>query len=229
MTKVSPLNIFQKHIPSVRCHYFIDDVIDLSLIARKTFRLKFVIFNVRDFINKVVSLLSREAAIKGVVLSVYYAADLPETVNNDPVRLKQTLVDLLTAQIKFTFSGSITISLTKTGPDTIRISVTEPDFDWDNTNQKQIRELFGDTNNVGISSPSDSRSRVGISLTVSKLLVEDLGPGNKVEEVSDYVSFLIYINHPQSDLKHVELQPAEQNVKPIIEDAGDTDEEYVNE
>jgi signal transduction histidine kinase/ActR/RegA family two-component response regulator len=88
----------------------IDDILDLSKLEAGMLRIAPVPTDVRRVALDVVALLLPRARGRGIELAGRSAAGLPACVSLDPTRLRQILVNLVGNAIKFTESGSVTLS-----------------------------------------------------------------------------------------------------------------------
>ncbi|MEM7171445.1 MAG: ATP-binding protein [Pseudomonadota bacterium] len=89
----------------------IDDILDLSKIEAAKLNLESIDFNLADEIESVVQLLAVRSEIKGIELASHIAADVPETLSGDPVRLRQILINLMGNAIKFTSHGGVYLQI----------------------------------------------------------------------------------------------------------------------
>ena len=58
-----------------------------------------------------VELLASKAYAKQIGLGCYISPDVPETINSDPGRLRQVLLNLASNAVKFTQSGGVLVSV----------------------------------------------------------------------------------------------------------------------
>ena len=65
----------------------------------------------RSRVASILQLFAASAREKNLELSSSYAEDVPARVSGDPVRISQTLSNLLGNAIKFTASGSVSVSI----------------------------------------------------------------------------------------------------------------------
>jgi PAS domain S-box-containing protein len=107
----------------------INDILDISKIESGKLELEVVDFPLLQTIQEVVTGQSARIRQKGLQLSTDIQKEVPELVQGDPLRYKQILLNLLGNAIKFTESGSITISVTATshGDQTIFIRMAVHD------------------------------------------------------------------------------------------------------
>jgi PAS domain S-box-containing protein len=88
----------------------IDDILDFSKIEAGKLELESLDFRLRDCVEHAVKTLAIRAGEKEIELAVDFAADVPEGVVGDPVRLRQIVVNLVGNAIKFTETGEIEVS-----------------------------------------------------------------------------------------------------------------------
>ena len=93
----------------------IDDILDFSKIEAGRLDLEHLPLSAVELIEGVAEALAPQAAAKGLKLAAYVAADVPERVMGDPLRLRQILFNLLGNALKFTEKGSVRLSLERAG------------------------------------------------------------------------------------------------------------------
>jgi signal transduction histidine kinase/CheY-like chemotaxis protein len=102
-------------------HYLvglINDILDLSKVEAGKLVVEQVTCEPAQILAEVESLVRVRARAKGVRLTFEYETALPETVQSDPTRLRQILINLLGNAIKFTEVGDVRlISRVATKPD----------------------------------------------------------------------------------------------------------------
>ena len=89
----------------------INDILDLSKIESGCFELERVEFNLKNVIARCMELVSPKTSAKGVKLLSRIAPDAPAALIGDPVRLQQTLLNLLGNAAKFTAEGEIVLAV----------------------------------------------------------------------------------------------------------------------
>lgn len=88
----------------------LNDILDFSRIESGKMLIQLSTVSVRDCLLDVVDLYRASAAVKNIALSVSVHEEVPEFLCTDPGRLRQILLNLIGNAVKFTPSGSITIS-----------------------------------------------------------------------------------------------------------------------
>ncbi len=89
----------------------LDDILDFSSIEAGTLRVEKVPFSIETLLGEVKLLLTPAAEQKGLSLLAKIPDNLPQMVVGDPGRLRQILLNLTGNAIKFTETGSVTISV----------------------------------------------------------------------------------------------------------------------
>jgi PAS domain S-box-containing protein len=89
----------------------IDDILDLSQIEAGKMSLDLQRARPDRLVLDVQSLLNVRAAKKGLALEVEFDGRLPETIETDPTRLRQILINLIENAIKFTDKGEVKVVL----------------------------------------------------------------------------------------------------------------------
>ncbi|MEE2674687.1 MAG: ATP-binding protein [Myxococcota bacterium] len=88
----------------------VNDILDLAQIEAGRLAIRLDRHSIVDTIESVASLMRPRALEKGLRLEVEFEGSLPETIRTDAVRVRQILINLTSNAIKFTDSGSVTIS-----------------------------------------------------------------------------------------------------------------------
>lgn len=150
----------------------IDSILDLSKIEAQKMELKVKAINVRDQVNNIVQGLRIKADEKKLAIAVEVAADVPQTIISDEVRLRQILVNLVGNAIKFTDRGEIHVEV-KTS-----VAATELIIDIRDTGcgleSNQIDRLFKAFSQID-STSTRRHGGTGLGLMLSKLLAKALG------------------------------------------------------
>lgn len=89
----------------------INDILDLSKVEAGKMEVEKIDVPFQEILGELGSLLSLEATAKGIELSVISEGVLPSTINTDPLRLRQILVNIVGNAIKFTEHGSVEVKV----------------------------------------------------------------------------------------------------------------------
>jgi PAS domain S-box-containing protein len=159
----------------------IGDILDLSKIEAQRIELEHLVFSLNEIINQTINLLRPQAQAKGLKIFCRLDPNLPELFWGDPGRLHQILLNLLGNSIKFTSSGSISITVLS-GPDeagktSLRFSINDTGI---GIPRASLHKLF-----IPFSQVDGSTTRrfggTGLGLAISKQLVELMGGSISVE------------------------------------------------
>jgi len=88
----------------------INDLLDSSKIEAGRLVLEAQDFDLGETVEAALLLLTARARLKGLKLELRLSQGLPPRVNGDPGRLRQVLTNLAANAVKFTQSGSVTVS-----------------------------------------------------------------------------------------------------------------------
>lgn len=100
----------------------INDILDLSKIEAGKMTIEETDTPLYPLLFDIQSLIDARARSKGIALGLDVQGPLPESINSDPVRLRQILVNLVGNAVKFTEQGEVRISI-QYQPDTADSSV----------------------------------------------------------------------------------------------------------
>jgi two-component system, sensor histidine kinase and response regulator len=160
----------------------IDDILDFSKIEARRLDLANEIFSVDAVIDGVVDLLYHKVQEKGLEMSVVMDPDVPVTINGDPGRLRQILLNLLGNAIKFTDEGEVNIFLRRVResdgrPLSLEFTVEDSGIGM---SKDQMERLFKPFTQVD-SSTTRRFGGTGLGLVISRRLVELMGGTLNVE------------------------------------------------
>ncbi len=156
----------------------INDILDHSKIEAGGMVLEEVPFSPLEVAESVHELMKGSAQAKGLELSVQTEGPVSDRVIGDPVRLRQVLMNLIANAIKFTETGSITITLSALmpgGPITYRVRDTGIGMD-ENITKRLFKPFM-----QGDSSIARRYGGTGLGLAISQRLVTLMGAKIHVE------------------------------------------------
>jgi len=153
----------------------INEILDLSKIEAGKLEVEQLECSPHGIIADVASLMRVRAKAKGLPLNVQFEGPIPKTIQSDPTRLRQILINIVGNAIKFTETGSIQIVtrlLDETGEKPrLQFGVTDTGI---GIAVDKIDMLF-----KPFTQADDSTTRkfggTGLGLSISKRLVELLG------------------------------------------------------
>jgi PAS domain S-box-containing protein len=89
----------------------LDDILDFSKIEAGKLQLDTQDFSLQRLLRETTDLLQERIHDKGLALSVEVAAQVPDQLHGDPLRLRQVLLNYLSNAVKFTERGHIGVSV----------------------------------------------------------------------------------------------------------------------
>lgn len=186
------INYLQKiHLSGENLLGIINDILDFSKIEAGKLQLEHISFNLRQIIHNVNNIISLKCEEKNILYAYEIAADVPENLIGDPLRLTQVLLNLANNAVKFTArDGTISIIVKA---DEIRDNHLILHF-WicDNgigmTEQQQER-LFTEFSQADTST-TRKYGGSGLGLSISKHLVEMMN--GKIAVESTYTEGSIF-------------------------------------
>ncbi len=163
----------------------INDILDLSKIEAGKIEIEQVRCSPRQITKDALSLMQIRAQAKGLELAFETVGPFPQTVETDPTRLRQILLNLIGNSIKFTSAGRVTVRLRyvhteSTRPDaagTIQLSVVDTGMGM---TPAQLAKLFRPFTQAD-SSTTRQFGGTGLGLTICKRFAEMLGGDILVE------------------------------------------------
>jgi PAS domain S-box-containing protein len=153
----------------------INDILDLSKIEAGKQDIETTECSPRQVVKDVVATIKASADAKGLSLRVACAEDVPESIQTDPRRLRQILVNLLGNAIKFTDVGGVQIVVQLDAQASekpkLRFDVIDTGI---GLSEKQIGGLFHAFSQVD-GSPKRRFGGTGLGLVLSRRLANMLG------------------------------------------------------
>ncbi|PHS02596.1 MAG: hypothetical protein COA78_20805 [Blastopirellula sp.] len=158
-------------------HYLlkiINDILDLSKIESGKLNVEKIECSPVQILADVASLMRVRCSAKGIELHVEFEGEIPETIQSDPTRLRQILINLVGNAIKFTEVGQVRIVVRLTDRNT---QASKLQFDIIDTgigmNEHQVEKLFQPFVQADTST-TRKFGGTGLGLAISKRLAEKL-------------------------------------------------------
>jgi signal transduction histidine kinase/CheY-like chemotaxis protein/HPt (histidine-containing phosphotransfer) domain-containing protein len=166
----------------------INEILDLSKIEANKIEVERISVSLPDVFQDIHSLVSLLAEEKGLSFSIDCDFPIPATIQTDPVRLKQILINLCNNAVKFTSKGGIALKVTcDESEEKLTIKVNDTGI---GLSEKQINKLFKPFSQAD-SSTTRQYGGTGLGLHLSKQFAEKLGGDLQVESLVDVGSSFI--------------------------------------
>jgi PAS domain S-box-containing protein len=154
----------------------INEILDFSKIEAKALELELVEVCPGQLIRHTARSLEQLARNKGLDLIVQSAADLPDLLWLDPVRMRQILTNLIGNAIKFTSKGAVTVTTEwLPGLDSqegfLRIGIVDTGIGFDPARQEALFSPFTQADG----SVTRSFGGTGLGLAITRSLVQLMG------------------------------------------------------
>ena len=150
----------------------IDDILDLSKIEAGKLKLETVSLPLRETVENTMELVAHRGREKNLELAWWVDPNLPERCLGDPVRLRQILINLIGNAIKFTESGSVTVTsrLVAHGPQNIRarFEIVDNGIGMNSEQQSRLFQPFSQAD----TSTTRKFGGTGLGLSICRRLVE---------------------------------------------------------
>ncbi|QDV51628.1 ATP-binding protein [Gimesia fumaroli] len=173
----------------------INDILDISKIEMGDFEILKVNCSPRLVLQEVVDAFQAKAAKKGLSILTQCQDSVPESIETDPVRLKQVLWNLVSNAVKFTETGRIEIEVRvfsqSKNDRVLQFTVADTGIGIPAEKVSHIFEPFAQAD----SSTSRNYGGTGLGLTLSYKLVQLLGGNLSVQSTVDQGSvFCVALN-----------------------------------
>ncbi|TNV84684.1 hypothetical protein FGO68_gene9919 [Halteria grandinella] len=180
---------------SMHLENVIEDALDISRLENNKFQMFKETFEVRDCVKQVLDIMKFQVEQKGLVLQKEIGREVPMRIQTDQKRLKQVLFNLLGNAIKFTFQGIIKIGINFDEQNqALKVKVIDTGVGIQPEDQNKLFKFFG-----CLTKTKDiNRGGMGLGLTISKMIVQQLGGEIKVKstpQVGSEFSFWIPVEN----------------------------------
>jgi signal transduction histidine kinase/ActR/RegA family two-component response regulator len=154
----------------------LNEILDLSKVEAGQMQLEYTTFELAPVLHQAAAMLRERATMKGIDVDVSVDENVGE-VEADELRLKQVVLNLLTNAVKFTGEGgSVVVRATRSGPDTVSITVTDTGIGVPPEDRERIFESFQQGGRG-----ASREEGTGLGLTLSRRIVELAGGSLWVE------------------------------------------------
>ncbi|MGI6208734.1 MAG: ATP-binding protein [Anaerolineae bacterium] len=144
----------------------VNDIVDMARVDALAMPIRREWVSPARLIAEVLDTVSSVAQQKGIALRQDLRGPLPD-LNVDPIRIRQVLFNLLTNAIRFTDSGSVTVSATVEGEEVV-VSVTDTGR---GIAPEQLEGIFDEFLQVGRPKEGEDQGK-GLGLAIAKRFVQ---------------------------------------------------------
>jgi signal transduction histidine kinase/CheY-like chemotaxis protein len=164
----------------------INDILDLSKVEAGKMEVELVPCSLPQTLKQLESLMGRRATEKRVAFRIDIDGKIPETIESDPTRLNQILVNLAGNAIKFTDEGSVSVTarLVNAEPPQIEFEVRDSGIGMTPEGLSRLFQAFSQADN----STTRRFGGTGLGLRISKQLAQLLGGDITVESMHGHGS-----------------------------------------
>ena len=187
----------------------INDILDLSKIEADKLWLERTQCSPAELVDEVAALMQVRAEAKGLALVADAATALPRTIESDPARLRQILINLVGNAIKFTASGEVRITSRLVrpphAPPRMEFAVSDSGI---GIADEDVSHLFEPFTQADVST-TRRFGGTGLGLAISKRLAKMLGGDILVESQLGKGS-IFTISIDSGSLDGVPMQPVDR-------------------
>ncbi len=187
----------------------INDILDLSQIESGQISLGLTKVRAVDIVNDVTLLLQSKAVNKQLDFHVEYIGLIPETIETDPIRLRQILMHVIGNAIKFTERGSVQVRIRTIDADTANPQLQFEVVDTGvGMTEEALLRIFEPFVQVDTSSTRQFGG-TGLGLAITRRLLDVLNGEVRVHSIpSNGSTFTVYLpTGPLDDVANIAATP----------------------
>ncbi len=155
----------------------INDILDLSRIESGRVELERREVDPRVVVEEALDVVALRAAQKGLRLASIVAADVPDEVVIDPLRLRQVLVNLVGNAVKFTEQGEVVVEIAAAGVDKLEFRVRDTGIGIPLDRRDRLFQSFSQVD----ASTTRRFGGTGLGLAISRQFVQLCGGAIRVD------------------------------------------------
>jgi len=158
----------------------VNEMLDLSKIESGQFEIQPSRFSVVELVSEVLTLLRTQAEAKGCTLVAEYVDAVPESIEADPARLQQVLINLVSNAIKFSADGAVRVrigTVAHAEMDRVRFQVVDSGIGM---TPAQLGRIFTPFMQADVAT-TRLYGGTGLGLSISRVLIERMGGAIEVE------------------------------------------------
>ncbi|HIJ89775.1 MAG: PAS domain S-box protein [Desulfobulbaceae bacterium] len=199
--------------------YIINDILDFSKIEAQKLEIEPHPFSLERVLDDLAGLTTFKAQEKGLEFLFDVAADVPDRLIGDSVRLGQVLLNLTSNAIKFTEQGEVVLEISVAERTAnrlvLRFSIRDTGM---GLTEEQLAKLFAPFSQAD-GSISRTHGGTGLGLAISKRLVELMGGAFQVESTPGLGStffFTAVLNEAQAPATQLFPQPDLRKLRVLV-------------
>ncbi|MEO7962156.1 MAG: PAS domain S-box protein [Ginsengibacter sp.] len=181
----------------------INDILDFSKIQAGKLTIEKIDFKLNEVTDNIKAIFRQRVQEKGLHLLFEIDRHLPSTLNGDPYRLNQILVNIIGNAIKFTSNGGITVNINMRNKTSDEILL---DFKISDTGIGIPADKLGDIFESFTQATSDTSRKyggTGLGLAITKQLLELQGGTVSVQsEINTGTTFQICLPYHYTETKN---------------------------
>lgn len=149
----------------------LNDLLDAARAGHEALQLRPRHFDLHQLLDDLARAWRSAARTKGLQFELSIAPEVPRTLETDPLRLKQVLINLLSNACKYTDSGTVSLHAERTGDGALRLVVADTGVGIEPAQQQRLFQPYV-TLDSGAPVPE---GRTGLGLATSRRLADLLG------------------------------------------------------
>ncbi len=178
------------HTSATQMQKLIDDLLDFSKVEAGKLTVEITGIKIKKVLEEVCSNLAPVAENKGLKIKVNYDENISPLLRGDPIRVRQVLTNLVSNAIKFSDSGTVTITAKKTRnfttKEAIRFSVKDEGMGIPRSQLSKLFTAFTQADNSSTRKFGGTGLGLAISQKIVELLKGKMGVESEVDHGSDF-------------------------------------------
>lgn len=180
----------------------INDLLDVTKVDADQLDIDFKLFDLDQFLNEIILLLSQKASEKGIDLDIVYSGKIPLQIFTDRLRLRQIIINLLGNSVKFTKKGYVELKVTYDSNSAIlSFVIKDTGTGIKQACRKQLFEPFIQ----GDASVRREYGGTGLGLHLSKKLASALDGNLYLKTTADGVGSVFVLEIPLGNVDNLKL------------------------